>query len=230
MAKEIKETVTLSDTNLKAAIVAALGKTEGCKNLSVEVSANNLIITEKKGKETPLEMALMLAIDLGLLELIQKPVTVIISGAGESKTIHTTIGVLITDVCNGTLERFNTNFYASGYTDEHKITQYPNRSAKGVLRIADALQHGYKSVVVAEKPEKAPTFNWANFIVWLKEQDYNESELAPKIAKFLTLTTRQISSLTDEQLKQVSWLYPLLVERGYTPAKPAEQSLLADLM
>ena len=131
-----------------------------------------------------------------------------------SVSFNMTVAALLTVASNGLFELFNTNIHSE-----------PQLKALVV-----ALENGYFYPSSYELSQKQPAFNWANFIIWLKEQDYSQSELAPKVAKFLTLTTRQISSLTDEQLRQVSWLYPLIVSKGYSPAKPAEQSLLADLM
>lgn len=188
----------------------------GTDAIQVKQSSNNYLLGTRKLKA---QVEIGLGNDESLLHIANKlPVTVaktFADGTSETKTVYLSIAFLLAAGSNGLFELVNTNV----------------KDAKGFTALVEAFANGYFYPSSFELSQKQPAFNWANFIVWLKEQDYSLlPELAPKVAKFLTLTTRQISSLTDEQLRQVSWLYPLIVSKGYTPAKPAEQSLLADLM
>lgn len=187
----------------------------GTDAIQVKQSANNYLLGTRKLKA---QVEIGLGNDESLLHIANKlPVTVaktFVDGTSETKTVYLSLAFLLAAGSNGLFELVNTNV----------------KDVKGFNALVDAFANGYFYPSSYELSQKQPAFNWANFIIWLKEQDYSQSELAPKVQKFLTLTTRQISSLTDEQLKQVAWLYPLIVAKGYTPTKPAEQSLLADLM
>ncbi len=187
----------------------------GTDAIQVKQSANNYLLGTLKLKA---QVEIGLGNDESLLHVSNKlPVTIaktFADGTSETKTVYLSLAFLLAAGSNGLFELVNTNV----------------KDAKGFTALVEAFANGYFYPSSYELSQKQPAFNWANFIIWLKGQDYGQSELAPKVQKFLTLTTRQISSLTDEQLRQVSWLYPLIVSKGYTPAKPAEQSLLADLM
>ena len=187
----------------------------GTDAIQVKQSANNYLLGTRKLKA---QVEIGLGIDERLLMVSDKvPVTIaktFTDGTSETKTVYLSLAFLLAAGSNGLFELVNTNV----------------KDVKGFNALVEAFANGYFYPSSYELSQKQPAFNWANFIIWLKEQDYSQSELAPKVQKFLTLTTRQISSLTDTQLKQVAWLYPLIVSKGYTPAKPAEQSLLADLM
>lgn len=95
--------------------------------------------------------------------------------------------------------------------------------------LGEALENGYFYSSSYEMSKKANPFSWAEFVTWLKEQPFDNA-LRPKVEKFLNLTTKQMASLTTEQLEKVGWLYPLLLEKGYQKPTPASNSLLDDLI
>lgn len=227
MAKNTKETKANANANVETieSIEAIAIETQhnvldlvpvyGTDAIQVKQSANNYLLGTRKLKA---QVEISLGNDESLLHIANKlPVTVaktFADGTSETKTVYLSLAFLLAAGSNGLFELVNTNV----------------KDAKGFTSLLDAFANGYFYPSSYELSQKQPAFNWANFIIWLKGQDFSGSKLEPKVQKFLTLTTRQISSLTDEQLKQVTWLYPLIVSKGYTPAKPAEQSLLADLM
>lgn len=187
----------------------------GTDAIQVKQSANNYLLGTRKLKA---QVEIGLGNDESLLHVSNKlPVTIaktFADGTSETKTVYLSLAFLLAAGSNGLFELVNTNV----------------KDVKGFTALVDAFANGYFYPSSYELSQKQPAFNWANFVVWLKEQDYSQSEFAPTVQKFLKLTTRQLNTLTDEQLRQVRWLYPLLVSRGYSPAKPAEQSFLADLM
>lgn len=95
--------------------------------------------------------------------------------------------------------------------------------------LGEALEAGYFYSSSHEMSKKAPPFSWAEFVTWLKSQELPEA-IKPKADKFLALTTKQMSSLTHEQLEQIAWLYPLITAKGYAKPTAASNSLLDDLI
>ncbi len=220
MARNTKETNKNINTEVNAEVnalptILELVPAYGTDAIQVKKHTNSYALATNKLKvQTSIGLGLdqkVLATDTLLPVSITK---VMKDNTKLDANLYMSVAALLTVASNGLFELVNTNI--------HTQQQFN--------ALVVALQNGYFYPSSYESSQKAPPFNWASFITWLKEQDYSESELEPKVQKFLTLTTRQISSLTDTQLKQVQWLYPLIVAKGYSPAKPAEQSLLADLM
>ncbi len=132
-------------------------------------------------------------------------------GGHRSESVYMTVATLLTVATNGLFELFN------------------NCKESNFNPLIEALENGYFYSSSYEMSKKASPFSWADFAVWLKEQPFDNT-LRPKVEKFLNLTTKQMASLPSEQLEKVSWLYPLLLEKGYQKPTPVSSNLLDDLI
>ncbi len=191
--------------------VLALVPAYGNDAVQVKETANNWELGTRKLKAQCL-------VDIGKDQTILSisdtlPVTIVKDYETGSKelNIRMSVAALLTIATNGIFELVN------------------NCKESNFMPLCEALENGYFYSSSYDMSKKAPPFSWGDFVTWLKVQEL-PVEIQPKVDKFLALTTKQMASLTHEQLEQISWLYPLIVAKGYSKPTAASNSLLNDLI
>lgn len=214
--KTMKTENTNANTNLVAwNTILDLVSTASNDSVRIEESANNynlgtwklkIDVVTSLGKDQK-----ELRLDTKLPVFIRKEFDKDEGGNTVTHTINFTVAHLLLIASNGLFELLN------------------NKKKDGYDKLITALENGYFFAQTYQNSLKAPPFSWADFSIWLKVQEL-PADIQPKVDKFLALTTKQMSSLTHEQLEQITWLYPLITAKGYTKPTAASNSLLDDLI
>lgn len=207
--------------------------------------ANSLSITEDKG----FRPTMTIPYSEEWLAIVQQTLIVSISDSFEkpdnaaetftaTKKATVTVGYLLANSLNGSMERGNTNFYAkqTGKSDKG-VTLYGNRTEAGLERIANAMAALDLSPSTFGQ-EKKQTFVFAKFVAWVDEQTKAGGTLNAKLDTWLATKKRYPTSrlLEAAVLKlhrehgAAYWLTAPLLAAGYVEPAEIESESLADLL
>ena len=77
--------------------------------------------------------------------------------------------------------------------------------------------------------DDVPPFNWASFIVWIRDKDLGDNN--PKRDKLISNTTSALNTLTEADLRSIPWLWDQLeLFGGYQPAPSKIKIELSDYL
>ncbi|MFA6609155.1 MAG: hypothetical protein WCT07_04600 [Candidatus Paceibacterota bacterium] len=207
--------------------------------------ANSLSITEDKGFRPT--MTIPYAEEW--LAIVRQTLVVSISDSFEkpdnaaetftaTKKATVTVGYLLANALNGSMERGNTNFYAkqTGKSDAG-VTQYGNRTEAGLERIANAMQALDLSPSTFGQEKKA-TFIFAKFVAWVDEQTKAGGTLNAKLDTWAATkkrypTSRLLEAAVLKLMREHGpeyWLTAPILAAGYVEPAEIESESLADLL
>jgi hypothetical protein len=207
--------------------------------------ANSLSITEDKG----FRPTMTIPYSEEWLTIVSRTLVVSISDSfakpdNEAETFTATkkatvtVGYLLANSLNGSMERGNTNFYAkqTGKSDKG-VTQYGNKTEAGLERIALAMQALDLSPSTFGQ-EKKTAFVFAKFVAWVDEQVKTDPVLSLKAdiwaaTKKRYPTSRLLEAAVLKLMKEhgaAYWLTSPILAAGYVEPAEIESESLADLL
>lgn len=207
--------------------------------------ANSLSITEDKG----FRPTMTIPYSEEWLVIVQQKLVVSISDSfpkpdndaetyTATKKATVTVGYLLANALNGSMERGNTNFYVkqTGKSDKG-VTVYGNRTETGLERIAAAMQALDLSPSTYGQ-EKKSVFVFAKFVAWVDAETKAGGTLNAKLDTWLATkkrypTSRLLEAAVLKLMREHGanyWLTAPLLNAGYVEPAEIESESLADLL
>jgi hypothetical protein len=207
--------------------------------------ASSLSITEDKG----FRPTMTIPYSEEWLSIVQQKLVVSISDSfakpdNEAETFTATkkatvtVGYLLSNALNGSMERGNTNFYAkqTGKSDKG-VTLYGNRTEAGLERIANAMAALDLSPSTFGQEKKA-TFIFAKFVAWVDAETKVGGSLNAKLDTWIATkkrypTSRLLEAAVLKLMREhgtAYWLTAPIIAAGYVEPAEIESESLADLL
>lgn len=174
---------------------------------------------------------LSMAIDASAIpkEILEMQLPITITGKKDMISINETaefsLAILLPMAGAGATERLYT--WKPLKNRSTKVTELVPQFVKRCLNLwanGYATQQEYNAA-----QEDVPAFNWASFIVWIKDKDLGANN--PKRDKLISNTTNALNTLTEADLRSIPWLWDQLeLFGGYKPAPAKVKIELSDYL
>lgn len=237
MARNTKETKETVETNANATVATVATNAPNVTQYwtgrkAIDGKPNELPFAQEGLTFVGRNGELSMTIDASAIprELLELPLPVSVTGKKDmipvDETAEFTLAILLPMAGAGATERLYT--WKPLKNRSTKVTELIPQFVKRCLNLwanGYATQQEYNAA-----QEDVPPFNWASFIVWIRDKDLGDN-LNPKRDKLISNTTSALNTLTEADLRSIPWLWDQLeLFGGYQPAPSKIKIELSDYL